>query len=295
MCLPNGIAILGATYPPGPRKNLAFALFGATAPGGCVLGAVFGGLFVHNWPWAFYSLALVLAATAMAGHYILPDPSSTWPTQRKQPLRVKLGQLDLPGGITGVTSLVLFNFAWNQAFIVGWSEPYIYVTLILGLLLVPVFFLIEIRTAKFPLLPFDAINSDVGFVLACVSCGWACFGIWIYYTWQFFQEIRGASPLLTSAYFVPSAISGAVAAIATGILISRVHVAWVMTMSLASFTLSTVLIAVAPEHQTYWAQSFLSTLLISWGIDMSFSAGTIILSNAVKRENQGIAASLINT
>jgi len=109
------------------------------------------------------------------------------------------------------------------------------------------------------------------------------------------KKIRGASPLLTSAYFVPSAMSGAVAAITTGILISRVHAAWVMTMSLASFTLSTVLIAVAPEHQTYWAQSFVGTLLISGGIDMSFTAGTIILSNAIKRENRGIAASLVNT
>jgi len=76
----------------------------------------------------------------MAGRYVIPDASSIWPAQREQPLRVKLGQLDLPGGITVVTSLLLFNFAWNQAFIVGWSEPYIYVTLILGLLLVPVFF-----------------------------------------------------------------------------------------------------------------------------------------------------------
>ena len=31
--LPNGLALIGAFYPPGPRKNMAFALFGACAPG----------------------------------------------------------------------------------------------------------------------------------------------------------------------------------------------------------------------------------------------------------------------
>ena len=31
--LPNGLALLGATYRPGPRKDMIFAIFGATAPG----------------------------------------------------------------------------------------------------------------------------------------------------------------------------------------------------------------------------------------------------------------------
>lgn len=33
-CVTNGLALLGATYSPGPRKDMVFALFGATAPGG---------------------------------------------------------------------------------------------------------------------------------------------------------------------------------------------------------------------------------------------------------------------
>ena len=41
MCLPNAVALLGATYPPGLRKNLVFAAFGAVARGGAVIGAVF--------------------------------------------------------------------------------------------------------------------------------------------------------------------------------------------------------------------------------------------------------------
>ena len=176
MCLPNGIAILGSTYSPGPQKNLAFALFGATAPAGCVVGAVFGSLFGDNWPWAYYSLALVLAATAAACIYIIPDPPSTLQLERKQPLYVKLSHLDLPGGIVGIAPLALFNFAWNQAAVVRCSEPYVYIMLILSVILLPFFFFIELRLAPFPLIPFDVISGDVGFVLACISCGWACFG-----------------------------------------------------------------------------------------------------------------------
>jgi len=68
-----------------------------------------------------------------------------------------------------------------------------------------------------------------------------------------------------------------------------------MTMALTAFTVGTVLIMTAPVHQSYWAQAFVCTVIIPWGMDMSFPAATLILSNAVKKEHQGIAASLVNT
>lgn len=36
-------------------------------------------------------------------------------------------------------------------------------------------------------------------------------------------------------------------------------------------------------------------LIMPWGMDMSFPAGSIIMPNALPRERQGVAASLINT
>lgn len=68
-----------------------------------------------------------------------------------------------------------------------------------------------------------------------------------------------------------------------------------MAMSLFFFTLGSILVATAPVNQTYWAQTFVCLIVITWGMDMSFPAATIILSNAVKKEHQGIAASLITT
>lgn len=49
--LPNSIAILGRTYEPGRRKEMVFALFGATAPTGFNLGAVFSALIAQNLWW----------------------------------------------------------------------------------------------------------------------------------------------------------------------------------------------------------------------------------------------------
>lgn len=294
LCMPNALAILGATYAPGPRKAMVFALFGAMAPGGAILGAAFAGLFaLAFWPWAFWSFAIALACLAVAGHFILPDPP--YKVAQDTPLRTKIHDLDLPGAFTGVVALVLFNFAWNQAPITGWQSPAPIVTLILGVLFGAAFFVVEMRYSHNPLIPFGALNADVSFVLAAVACGWSCFGIWLFYTWQRNEVVTGASPLLATAYFAPVAVSGAVAAIVTGMVLAYLGPAVVMALALLWFTVGSILSATAPVGQTYWAQMFVTTVVMPWGMDMSFPAATLILSDAVRKEHQGIAASLVST
>ena len=292
--LPNALAILGASYAPGPRKAMVFSIFGATAPGGALVGATFAGIFnLAWWPWTFWSFAIALACIAVAGSYVIPDPPKK--LAKAMTLRETMVELDLFGGLTGVTALILINFAWNQSGVVTWTKAYVYVCLILGALFAAAFFFIELRVAKSPLIPFEALSTDVAFVLGCVACGWSCFGIWVYYIWQFYEVIRGVSPLVGASWFIPIAISGAIAAVTTGFVLGRLKPAWVMTIALTAFTVGTVLIATAPVGQTYWAQSFVCTIIMPWGMDMSFPAATLILSDSVPKKHQGIAASLVNT
>lgn len=297
ICLPNGLAILGATYAPGPRKDMIFAVFGAVAPVGSVIGATFGGVFALAWwPWCFWSCAIALVGLAILGHFVIPDPPGRMAGDAKgRSFRQLFKELDLLGGIIGITALATFNFAWNQAPIVGWDKAYVIVCLVLGLALACVFFFIEIQVAKYPLIPFEVLTVDVAFVLTCVACGWSSFGIWFYYTWQFYEESRHMSPLLGAAYITPAAISGACAAVLTGFLLSRIRPAWVMTIALTAFTIGNVLIGTTPVDQIYWGQQFFSVVVTPFGMDMSFPAATLLLSNAVRKEHQGVAASLVNT
>lgn len=296
--LPNALAILGVAYAPGPRKAMVFSLFGACAPGGAVVGATFSGLFNLGspdwWDWTFYSFAIALIIMGALTAFVIPSPSQPPPSADMTAV-LALRELDLLGGLTGTLSLILINFAWNQASIVGWSTPYVYVVLIIGLALVPAFFYIELRVSSHPLIPFHALSTNVLFVLGCIACGWSCFGIWVYYTWQFFQQIRGASPLLTAAWMSPVAASGAVASITTGKLLHRLGPGLVMMLAMVFFTVGTVLIMTAPAGQTYWSQSFVCLLVTPWGMDMSFPAATLILSNTSSSKSQGIAASLVST
>ena len=291
--LPNAIAILGRAYKPGPKKSMIFSAFGATAPNGFVVGAAFSSLLAEKawWPWGYWIMAIALSILGVLAMLVVPY---TPPPKRDD--GEKLWQrVDALGALTGVAGLVLINFAWNQAPIVGWQEPYIYVLLIVGFLFIAVFGYVELHVAKFPLVPFQAMNAFTGFILACVGFGWASYSVWLYYFWQFLDQLRHVSPLLASAQFTPVCISGICAALTTGWLLGRVSGSVVMIMAMVAFMTGTILLATAPVDQSYWAQTFVSLIVMPWGMDMSFPAGNLLLSNHMPKEHQGVSASLVNT
>ncbi|KAL8641725.1 MAG: hypothetical protein Q9228_001497 [Teloschistes exilis] len=288
--LPNGIAILGTVYPPSPRQNMAFAMFGSVAPAGANLGAIFASIFAQFawWPWAYWTTAIVCLCISLLAWVVIPS------SPRKDDNSNLFQRLDTIGSFFGVGGLVLINVAWNQGSSIGWTTTYTYILLIIGFLLLGIFAFVETRV-EYPLIPTNIFNRKVSFVLACVACGWATFGIWVYYLFQFLLVLRHETPLLASAQFIPCSISGLCAAVTTGLLMSRIRPAYIMLVALICFTVGTILVATAPVDQTYWAQTFVSTVITPWGMDMSFPAGTLILSGAMPREHQGLAASLVST
>jgi MFS family permease len=266
--LSNGIAILGRTYPPGRRKDMIFSIFGATAPSVFVLGALFSSLFAQLswWPWGFWTMSLVCFCFAGFGVILIPRDASHIRSPKT------LDQFDVGGTITGVSGLVLINFAWNQGPVVGWTTPYTYIWLIVGFLFMAAFFWIESRASK-PLLPLGKLSKDAGFVLACTTVGWSSFDIWVFYTWQFLEISRGHTPLSSVAQSAPAAISGLCAAVTTGYLLSRISPGFIMLFAMTAFTVGLILIATEPVNQIYWAQTFVSMIVMPWRMVSPYPSG----------------------
>jgi hypothetical protein len=91
----------------GRGKNVAFSVFGGTAPGDFVIGAVFPAMFAEfaRRAWAYWVLAIICLVLAIVSFFIVPGQSRE--ASRNE-------RFDFLGSITGVTGLVLFNIAWNQ-------------------------------------------------------------------------------------------------------------------------------------------------------------------------------------
>jgi hypothetical protein len=176
--------------------------------------------------------------------------------------------------------------------VVGWAVPYAYILLIVGVIFFGVFVYIERNVAKHPLVPIRSLSKEAMYALSMIACGWASFGIWLYYLYQMFLQLRHHSPLSAAAQQVPVVISGLCASLAVGFLLARTKAAYIMVAAMACFLVGQIILATTPITQTYWAQTFVTSVIMPWGMDMSFPCGTIILSNGMPREHQGIAASL---
>ena len=286
--LPNAMAIIGRSYPPGTKQTMVFSLFGACAPSGFGLGAVFSSLLAQkaSWEWTFYLGAVVSAAVGVLSFFVVPSDEGS--EQRAE-------SFDYWGAVLGISGLILVNVAWNQGPNVGWTAPYTYVLLILGALLLAAFLFAELKVAH-PLISLSLFNKKTGLALTCIACGWGTFGIWIFYLFQMLLVLREDTPLLTTAQFSPAIISGFIASGVTGFLLSRrVPVGVVMIFAMSAFLASSLLLATMPVNQTYWAQTFVSFVIAPFGMDMSFPAATIMFSTAVPRKYQGMAASLVST
>jgi MFS family permease len=93
----------------------------------------------------------------------------------------------------------------------------------------------------------------------------------------------------------PLVIFGLVATITVSHLYGRVPAHYLLAASMIFFCIGNILIATAPANQTYWAQVFLATILTPFGMDISFPAASLVVSNRMPIHQQGVAASMLNT
>jgi MFS family permease len=293
LLVPNAMALIGRTFPMGVKRNIVFSIFGACGPTGWTVGAVMSALLAEKitWSYAFFAMTIVCIIITVYSFFVIPDELAV----RAGPPGGPTPKFDYYGTITGVVGLILINFSLNQAPLVGWQTPYTYFILIFGIMITGCFVFIELRLAESPLIPFRQLKLNAVFTLACIAAGWASHGIWIYYINLFLMRVRGVTPLLAQAQTCIVAITGTVFALSTGFLLNHIHVSTLMFLAMTIFFVGTVLIAFAPAQQTYWAQTFFSVLIMPGGMNWSFPAGTILLSNAMPKEMQGKAASLIST
>jgi len=182
----------------------------------------------------------------------------------------------------------------SQAPAIRWETPYEYALLITSFVLFGLFGFWEHKIAKKPIMPLDIWTAPSFFaliivVLFCImSYGIA---LWYLVAWQ--QIIRHWTVLEFAVGMIPHAIFGGLAAPVAAWLIPRVAAQWILAFGAITVTLAAILLTTMPPQQTYWAQIFPATILMSLTPDFIFTAAQIIATNSVKRHEQGIAGSLV--
>ena len=165
----------------------------------------------------------------------------------------------------------------------------------MGVMLLIAFVYLEMNHAQQALVPVRGLSKEAVLALSCIAAGWSSHGIWLFYLFQFVQRFRGSSAIAAAAQISPVAITGVGFAMSAGWLARKFKTSYIMLCAMLGFFVGTLFLAFVPVHQTYWVLTFWSVLVMPTGMNWSFPSGTILLSNAMAKEHQGISASLVST
>lgn len=176
--MPAGLALLGQTYRPGPRKNLVFAIWGAFACLGFYFGIFMGAISAEylTWRWYFWIGTLLVLGVVITGFLTIPrNLHVTDPAIR----------MDWLGVATIVPGLILVVFAFTDGGHApqGWKTPYIYITLVLGVLFLVAAVYVQGWVAEQPLLPADLFRPKyMKRLYVALFCSYGVFGLFLFYS-----------------------------------------------------------------------------------------------------------------
>ncbi|KAK9336536.1 major facilitator superfamily-domain-containing protein [Lipomyces starkeyi] len=293
---PAAVGIIGATYIPGKRKNKAMAAIAAGAPLGFIVGITCGGICTEflSWRSIMFFSAIEYTFLAGLGWLLVPnDPAMNWIAVRE-----KLTAIDYFGALLATSGLILLVFGLTESSVTreGWRSPYVIVLFVVGIILIGLFVFWESKV-KYPLMPLYIWRyPGVALCMIIIACGFMNFlGVVSYYMVLFFQRVRGASAILTTAYLIPQAVSGILVNVLVAYTLHIIPGRIFMVIAMSAFVISALLWALQPISLTYWAMAFPAICLSVLGADISFNVANMHILSAVPAELQSSASGILNT
>jgi len=283
---PNALALITTTFPAGPQRNRAMAVYAAMSGAGAAVGLILGGVLTEaSWRWTFFINTPIGIAVAFLAVRYLGESAR----QR--------GRFDLPGAITGTVGLTSLVYGLTYAADPdgGWDSFWTYAFIGAGLVLLGVFLLIEARS-RHPLLPFRILadrTRGVSFVVMLVIAA-ALFAMF-YFLGIFIQQIMGYSPLKAGFAFLPFSVGIVVAAQIASTLMSRIDPRWIAGTGAGLAAVGMWGFSNLEPGTTYLGGVLPWVLVQSVGMGLVFVPLTLTAVSGVAKEDSGVGSAVLNT
>ena len=197
-----------------PREQLGLAMGTNTmvAAIGLVIGPVLGGALVAlSWHWVFwFNVPFALLGSLWAGLIL---------RELARPDRVR--GFDIPGVLVFVVGLTGLVFGLSRGGLNGWSDPLTIGGIVVGVVLLPVFVLIE-RTHRAPMLDLSIFENRL-FAAATGAAfinGLSRFALLFVFVF-YFQGVKGQDPITAGIELAPMAIGMLIASPLAGVWADR--------------------------------------------------------------------------
>jgi EmrB/QacA subfamily drug resistance transporter len=281
------LAIITASFPPGPKLHRAIATWAAMNGLGGAAGVLFGGVIVEvlSWRWILLINPPIALAVAVVAYAVVAE-------RRKLHDR---SSFDLAGALTLTIGQMVLVYGVVEAGLKGWSTFAALGPIALGLVLLAAFGLIETRVASTPLIPFKELTHTLraaNNIVLLFSA--ALFPMW-FVSSLYLQQVLGLSPLHTGLIFLPMSLMIMLVASRAGRLVSHFGVRTVLGGGLLMLTTGLLLFTRIGSSGSPLVYVLIPGLLTAAGIAMSIVPSTIVATQSAKEGQAGLASGLVNT
>jgi EmrB/QacA subfamily drug resistance transporter len=193
---PTGLALVATTFPKGPARNAATAVFAAMTGIGSVMGLVVGGALTEvSWRFAF----LVNVPLGLVMIYLA---RTTLRETHKERMK-----LDAAGALLATLGCTAAVFGFSQGPENGWLTPVSLGSALVALVAFVAFVIVE-RSAANPVVPFDLFRdrNRVATFAAVFLAGGVMFTLTVLIG-LYVQDIMGYSALRAGISFIPFVIA----------------------------------------------------------------------------------------
>lgn len=300
---PAALALIATTFPAGPARNRAFAVYAAMSGVGAAVGLLLGGwltgthldlggLDIEGWRLTLLINTPIGIAAALLAPRVLTESES------------HPGELDLPGAITGTLGLLGLVYGISRAGEEGWTDTWTLASLSAGLVLLAAFLFIESRV-EHPLLPTRvfANRTRAASFVAMFFAPAAMFAMF-YYLSLYIQSVMGYSSIEAGVAFLPFCIGLVLAAGISSNLINRIDPrilagAGTLMAAIALFGFSRIphdtTLPIENVAANYWTDLFPFILVMAFGMGMTFVPLTLTAVHHLRAEDSGIGSGVLNT
>ena len=285
---PASLAIITSSFPAGPERIRAVALWGAMNGAGGATGTLLGGVITQEWGWRWIlliNLPIGIAAALVARVAVAERPREGARTS-----------FDLAGALSVTGGLLALVYGIVSAGSHGWGSLSALGPIGAGLALLTLFAAIEGRIAAAPLVPLRIFSNRLLRMsnLVVVLFSAALFPMW-YLTTLYMQEVLHFSPIGAGVAFLPMALTIMACATRAGALVSRYGAAPVLSGGLGLMALGMALFARVSVNGSYVGDVMVPGLLVATGIGFSVVPSTIAATASAGADDAGLASGLVNT
>jgi EmrB/QacA subfamily drug resistance transporter len=282
MIFPSTLSLLANVFTERKERARAIGLWGATTGVGVAAGPIVGGWLLGHFWWGSVFLFMVPIAVVVAGLASLAVPSS------KDPSTPPIDWRGLVLSTAGMAALVLSII---QAPDWGWTSAPALGTLAAGLCILALFVGVERRMAR-PMLDVGLFrNPRFTAASGSVTVGFFALSGFTFLITQYFQFVKGYTPLGTGVRILPVAISIAVAAVLGTKLAVRIGNKAVVATGLLLFSAGLLWTSTASQATSYIVIALWGVLL-GGGLGLTSAPATEAIMGAVPKEKAGVGSAV---